>query len=76
MKMSPVSWIVFILTIVGGLNWGLIGAFNFNLVSAILGDGIVAKVVYIIVGLAALWLLVDGIMKSSKTEAQAVAPQM
>ncbi|RYE13834.1 MAG: DUF378 domain-containing protein [Rickettsiales bacterium] len=45
-----------VLAIIGSLNWGLIGVFNFNLVTAIFGDNIVAKSIYILVGLAGLRL--------------------
>ncbi len=44
-----------VLTIIGGLNWGLVGAFEWNLVDAIFGeDSTGSKVVYIIVGISAL----------------------
>ena len=46
-----------ILAIIGSLNWGLIGLFNFNLVTALLGDNITAKSVYVLVGLAGLRLI-------------------
>lgn len=46
-----------ILVIVGGLNWGLVGAANFNLVETILGTGTITKIIYILVGLSALWML-------------------
>jgi uncharacterized membrane protein YuzA (DUF378 family) len=48
----------FILLIVGGLNWLLVGAFDLNLVEAILGTGVGTKGVYILVGIAALYELV------------------
>lgn len=38
-------------TIVGALNWGLIGIFDFNLVEAIFGDGALARIVYSLVGI-------------------------
>jgi uncharacterized membrane protein YuzA (DUF378 family) len=44
------------LVLVGGLNWGLIGAFGLNLVAAVLGRGVIANTVYVMVGLAALFL--------------------
>lgn len=52
-----------ILVIVGGLNWGLVGAFEYDLVSAIFGTGAhetarsstLSRIIYIIVGLSALW---------------------
>lgn len=44
-----------VLTIIGGLNWGLVGAFEWNLVDAIFGEGSAAsRVVYVIVGISAL----------------------
>ena len=44
--------------IVGGLNWGLVGAFNFDLVATIFGAGsLLARLVYVVVGLSALWQL-------------------
>lgn len=44
------------IVLVGGLNWGLIGAFGFNLVAAILGRGAIANAIYVLVGIAALYL--------------------
>ena len=46
-----------LLSIVGGLNWGLIGIFQFDLVAWLFGgqDGVVSRIVYTVVGLAALW---------------------
>ena len=47
------------LAIIGGLNWGSIGLFGFDLVAAIGGgqDSIFSRIVYVIVGLAALWCI-------------------
>ncbi len=46
------------LVIIGAINWGLIGFFNFNLVSAILGAGSVfSRIVYALVGLCGLYLI-------------------
>lgn len=46
------------LTIIGGLNWGLIGLFNFNLVGALFGElSLLSRIVYILVGLSAIWLI-------------------
>lgn len=55
---NPVDLIALILVIVGGLNWGLIGLFDFNLVDAIFGVGsTLSRIVYILVGLAALYMI-------------------
>ena len=56
--MSALDWIAMILLIVGGLNWGLVGLADFNLVAAIFGDdSALSRIVYILVGLSALWCL-------------------
>ena len=42
------------LIIIGAINWGLIGFFNFNLVSSLFGEmSIISRIVYILVGLSA-----------------------
>ena len=45
------------LAIVGGLNWGAIGLFNFDLVAFLFGGSgtLLARIVYTVVGLSALW---------------------
>ncbi len=53
-----VHMVSFPLMAVGGLNWLLVGAFNINLVTMVLGAGTLANVVYIIVGLATVLELV------------------
>lgn len=59
MKMNALGWIAFILVIVGGLNWALVGLFEFDLVAAIFGElSTVTRIVYVLVGLGALYLLV------------------
>ena len=45
------------LLIIGGLNWGRIGIFQFDLVAWIFGGqtGIISRIVYVLVGLSAIW---------------------
>lgn len=58
-KHCVLDYIALILVIIGGLNWGLIGLFNFNLVSAIFGDmTLLARLVYIVVGVAAIYTII------------------
>ena len=66
-NLTSLDWVTMILMVVGGLNWGLIGLFNFDLVTTIFGDmSGVTRIVYILVGLSALyWLFMFG--KLSKT---------
>lgn len=53
---SALDWLAQILLIVGGLNWGLIGLFDLNVVAILLGEGtLLSRIVYIVVGLSALW---------------------
>ncbi|MEO6225268.1 MAG: DUF378 domain-containing protein [Sphingomicrobium sp.] len=48
-----------LLLIVGGLNWGLIGLFGFDLVAAIFGEmSVLSRIVYSLVGASALWQLI------------------
>lgn len=58
--MQHLGLICTILLIIGGLNWLLVGLADMNLVTTLLGVGTMAtKVVYILVGLAAIWRLVE-----------------
>ncbi len=53
--MKIVQKICLVLTIIGALNWGLIGLFEFNLVDTLFGVGsIISRIVYILVGLAGI----------------------
>ncbi|MBU5215040.1 MULTISPECIES: DUF378 domain-containing protein [Heyndrickxia] len=53
--MSTTQRIALILTIIGAINWGLIGFFQFNLVAAIFGDNtILSRIIYGLVGIAGL----------------------
>lgn len=50
--------IALILVIIGGLNWGLYGLFNFDVVAMLFGIGLAAQIVYVLVGVGALWLMI------------------
>lgn len=47
-----------VLAIIGALNWGLIGLFGFNLVTALFGLGALTRLVYLVVGLAGVYGIV------------------
>lgn len=57
--MKILNWIAFILVIIGSVTWGLVGIFNWNLVSAITGGAYntLSAIIYILVFLSALWLI-------------------
>ncbi len=54
--MKVIDKIALVLVIIGAINWGLIGVFNFNLVATIFGDmTIISRIIYGLVGLSGLW---------------------
>lgn len=53
--MKILKYTAFVLTLIGAINWGLIGLFEFNLVTFILGDmTILARFVYTFIGISAI----------------------
>lgn len=55
-RMKPLDWVAIVLLIVGGLNWGLVGLFDFNLVTALFGQWqILERIVYVVVGASAVY---------------------
>lgn len=63
-----------VLLIVGGLNWGLVGLFDFDLVATLFGEGsALSRVVYVLVGLAAVYSLVGLFVKPVRHEDTVVA---
>lgn len=57
--MSVLDRVALALTIIGGVNWGLVGIFKFDLVAWICGGqtSVVARIIYTIVAIAALWCI-------------------
>ncbi len=54
--MKVIDTIALILIIIGAINWGLVGIFNFNLVEAIFGGlSVITRIIYILVGISGLW---------------------
>jgi uncharacterized protein len=55
--MKAVHMVAVVLLVVGGLNWGLVGLFNYNLVGSLLGEGsALTQLVYVLVGVSAVYL--------------------
>ncbi len=74
--MRFVNIIAYILVIVGALNWGLFGFFNFNLVSMVFAGArtIGSVIVYTLIALSALWLILsplisDGVLRLNNRRA-------
>ncbi|PWF41533.1 DUF378 domain-containing protein [Massilia glaciei] len=66
-NMSALDWIAMVLMIVGGINWGLVGLYNIDLVATLLGTMTpAARAVYVLVGLAALYSLYLAVKLATK----------
>lgn len=76
MKMNTLEWVFFVLVVGGGLNWGLVGLFEFDLVAEVFGEGSgIARVVYALVGLSTVGLVSSVASKSKPTtSAKATTP--
>ena len=54
--MKVIDNIALVLIIIGAINWGLVGIFNFNLVDTIFGTmSVISRIIYILVGISGLW---------------------
>lgn len=70
MKMNAFDYVAWVLVLVGGLNWGLVGAFDYNLVDSLFGAGsVLARIVYGLVGLAAVYIVVVKLLSPGKMKA-------
>lgn len=58
MKLNPIEKTSYILLVIGGVNWGLVGWLDYNLVDEIFGVGsTLSRVIYAVVGVAALHVI-------------------
>lgn len=65
--MKVIFTIAILLLVIGGLNWGLVGLLNFNLVESIFGNSVVASVIYVLVGVSAIFVALGKLfMKKAK----------
>ena len=56
--MKVIDTIALVLIIIGAINWGLVGIFNFNLVDAIFGSmSVISRIIYILAGISGLWAI-------------------
>lgn len=66
-RMSALDWVAMALMIVGGLNWGMVGLYNIDLVATLFGTQTpVSRVIYTAVGIAALYSLYTAVKLASK----------
>lgn len=52
--MNTIQKIALVFSIIGAINWGLVGLFSFNLVEALFGNDMLTAIVYMIVGIAGI----------------------
>ena len=67
MKMNMLDKVTYTLLVIGGLNWALVGFFNYNLVDKVFSND-VARIIYSVVGLAALYGLFTIVRMKSQTQ--------
>lgn len=65
-RMNAIDWAAFALVVIGGLNWGLVGLFKYDLVAEIFGElSGVSRVIYTLVGIATVYLLFSAYTRES-----------
>lgn len=76
-KMTWYDWIALVLMVVGGLNWGLVGFFKYDLVATLFGgsDAMISRVIYDLVGVSALWTIVKALMGGAKAKPAMETPK-
>ena len=61
--MRTINLIAYILLIIGGINWFVIGVSGFDVVAGIFGTlSVVSRIIYILVGISAIWLIISPII--------------
>ncbi|MCR6652217.1 MAG: DUF378 domain-containing protein [Cellvibrionaceae bacterium] len=66
--LSVLEWVAMGLLIVGGINWGLVGFFGFDLVAAIFGPmSVLSRIVYALVGLSAIYTIFSCVKLSRRS---------
>jgi len=56
-ELDTFGWVALVLVLIGGINWLLVGLFSVNLVTAIFGFGLIGRLILVLVGVAALYLI-------------------
>jgi uncharacterized membrane protein YuzA (DUF378 family) len=67
-KVKLLSKIAFILVLIGAINWGLVGLFQFDLVAALFGgmSSLISRIIYTLVGLSGVYLIVQALTDKEK----------
>lgn len=70
-RFDALDWTAITLTIIGALNWGLVGLFKFNLVDTIFGaytTSLVSRIIYTLVGISGLYLIYTATKMGNRIE--------
>ncbi|MDG5815188.1 DUF378 domain-containing protein [Chitinispirillales bacterium ANBcel5] len=68
-QLNGLDWTALVILIIGGINWGLVGFFTFDLVAAIFGPlTVVSRIIYALVGLSAIYVAVISPALSRRVE--------
>lgn len=63
---NGLDWFVGAILVIGGINWGMIGLFDVNLVSALFGEmTTLARIVYVLVGLSAFYIALSALFATT-----------
>ncbi len=66
-RINVLDWVFLVLLVVGGLNWGLIGLFDYNLVAELFGaNSALSNLIYILVGASAAYIVVSFLTKETR----------
>lgn len=70
-KMNALDWVAMVLMIIGGLNWGMVGLFDVDVVARLFGtQSPFSRVIYVLVGLAALYSIYTAVKMASESPAR------
>ena len=68
-RFGTIDLIALTLLVIGGLNWGLIGLFDYDLVAAIFGQmSTISRIIYSLVGLSAIYIAIISTTKQTVEE--------
>jgi len=57
-QLNPIDWLALLLSVIGGLNWGIYGVSGLNLVETFSGEmWWLPRVIFFVIGLAAIWMI-------------------
>lgn len=68
-RLNALDWLAIALLVIGGINWGLVGLFQFDLVAELFGgqSSLISRIIYSLVGLSALYVAIDAFTFEKRT---------